>query len=144
MYKKDFVEATLEAMADTDWSRFSDLADASSGDLKAAAVALWMNGQRRPDTDAMISMLRRRYGSFSDYGALASAEKDTQIFMDKAEELKLGSFLLDQLNEAVAVAVARRYRSKGWIVVDLNSLEKEGPALADGEEGLYVFVGESD
>lgn len=134
--RSNFVEECLEVMRDADWSGHSN------GDLKAASVALWEQGERTPRVDAMALMLKCQYGYFADYSAFAHGEKDTQSFMDKADELRLGSSVLDQLSQAVTRSLMARYEEKGWLVVDLKSGQADALWVEPDEEGFYVFVGE--
>lgn len=144
-----YVEDTMELMADTDWSRHSELQDASTGDIKAAAVALWQaagdDKPDAPDADAMIKMLKNRYAFFSDESAMANGEDDTQRFMDLADDLKLSSGLLNLLNVEVSQRLAQRYRDKGWHVVNLGCGLPDGSGTVYGvvethEDGFYIFT----
>lgn len=144
-----YVEDTIELMADTDWSRHTALQDASTGDIKAAAVALWQAaGEDKPDApdaDAMVLMLKNRYAFFSDESAMANGEDDTRRFMDRADDLKLSSGLLNLLNTEISYRLADRYRDKGWHVVDLSrGLPDPAGAVygvvSSDEQGFYIFT----
>ena len=135
-----FMEDTLELMADTDWSRHSDLEDAFSGHLKAAATALWLSGERQPNADSMISMLKNRYGYFSDDSALANAEDNTRRFMDRADTFGFSHGLTERLNKEMAWHVVNYYEKKGWTVIDLGRSLPEPVELKDHEYGTYIFT----
>jgi hypothetical protein len=148
----EYVQATIDLMADTDWSRYTELQDASTGDIKAAAVALWNaageDKPEAPDADAMIRMLKNRYACFSDYSAMANGEDDTRRFMDRADEFNLTSGLMDRLNTEISHRLMDRYRDKKWHVVDLSRGLPDGPQLVYGvvesdEEGFYIFTNDS-
>lgn len=134
-----YIDDALAQMENLDWSRYSDLTDVSSGAIKAAAYVRWLLGDTEVDQGEIIVLLRRFYGFFSDESSLASAEDDTRAFMDKADELKLGAFVLDTLNREVAKTVINRYRGEGWLVGELKNLGSEFFVEAS-EEGFYVFT----
>lgn len=139
-----YIEDSLALMADTDWSRYDDVQDSSTGDLKAAAIHLWESGETVPDADKMISLLKRRYGYAQDDNELAAGEE--QRFMDRADDLKLPSSLMDQLSTAVSRSVVERFRSRGFAVVHLAqdaTLRDHGVNVETSEEGYYIFSGET-
>lgn len=120
-----------------DWSSYQEFQEADSGTLTAAIVALHQFGVEKPNGHHIRNVLANFYGYHSDESAMASGEKDTQAFMDKADELRLGAFALDMLNKAVSDAVVRRYEKQGWTVVDL---ERELPDVAPAQSGFYIFT----
>lgn len=135
-----YMKDTLDLMADTDWSAHVDLQDASSGDLKAAATALWLSGEQQPSGDMMIAILKNRYGYFSDDSALANAEDDTRRFMDRADMFKLSHGLTERLNKEMSYYVVRYYENKGWTVIDLGRSLPEPVPLESHEYGTYIFT----
>lgn len=143
MQFSEYMTEVLALMADTDWSRHGDLADVSSGDLKAAATALWLGGERVPDANSMIGVLRRRYTYYPDDSAMASGEDDTRRFMDHADTFKLSNGLMTRLDREMANYVKQYYEDRKWTVIDLHRSLPEPVELKTDEYGTYVFTDSS-
>lgn len=135
-----YVNDVLNLMSESDWSRYPELADVNEGDMQAAALTLWDQGVHTPSAEKMIVRLHNRYGYFSDENALAHAEEDTVRFLDQADELKLGAAVLDRISHEVAQSLVRRYRARGWFVVDLIN-PAAGVEVKPEYEGFYIFTG---
>lgn len=152
MEKAEFVTAMLEAMEDTDWSRHTALQDVTLGEQKAAAVLLWQRAHRKRsgeehggwewevDTEAMIQVLKDRYGYSSDPYEFADSEKDMRSFMDQADDLNLPHHLRDDIVRRLSHTLTERYEEKGWSVVELRESTLGPDGVSSQEEGFYVFT----
>jgi len=130
-----YLERTSELLAGSDASRHGDW---DSGTIKAAALALYRSDEKTPDSDLMIAMLKNHYGSFSDESAMASGEDNTRRFMDRADEFKFTSGLLDRLNTELTWHSIAAYKERGWHVVELK--RQMGFEVTAREEGFYIFT----
>jgi hypothetical protein len=134
-----FVENVLNRMADYNWSAYPELQDSTTGDLKAAALLLWRLKERTPNEELMIRVLRSRIGFSSDEGALCASDDTVRSFMDRADDFKLPSFVIDQLHSHLATTVMAWEKQKGNHVVFLT--DRLPTTVTAAEEGYYLFCG---
>lgn len=132
----DFMSRIDQELEGSDREGFEEF---DQGIIQAAAYSLWLDGSRTPDLDALRSRVDLFEGYCCDESSLANSEKDTQTFMDKADDMKLGAFILDVLNKGVAQHLIERRRAAGGRVVELRNEESKF-FVTPQDEGFYLFT----
>jgi hypothetical protein len=130
-YRNRFADRFAERAADSDYSRYSQLQDTTSEDIRAAAEALWWKKWRSPEdyseqvTEAdVIEALLAKAEYYSDDNHLVSVVYET--YWDMTDKLGLPSGLLQQMEKALS----RKY---------LDEKRAEGFAVVNNDHGIWLY-----